>query len=172
MHRRVCCLHSPASFCYSAAMQQAFPCQFALQLKSAKLRWSSRQTHVIKPSVMLPGRWSGYGDQLWLWQVTKSAQVYLVVPACWSPGDCCGCSPAPGLLEPMGPLGRQLLPQAGLQWKSPTASAPLKGTKPRKLSIKMLQFGKESTTRKDERGSLEFWQLRQDSWLIPSLKAV
>lgn len=31
-HRRVHCLHSPASFPYRAAMHQAFPYKFALQL--------------------------------------------------------------------------------------------------------------------------------------------
>lgn len=127
-------------------MHQTFPYKFVLQLW-----WSSRQTHIVKPSIMLPGQWSDCGDQLQQWQVRKSAQVYLVAPACWSLGGCCGCSPAAGLLESTGPLRRLLLPQAGLQWKSPTASALLKGRKPRKLSIKMLQFGKGNTTRKEER---------------------
>lgn len=133
-------------------MHQAFPYKLALQRG-----WSGRQTHVIKPSVTLPGQWSGCGDQLQWWQVRKSAQVYLAVPACWSPGGYRGCSPAAGLLELMGPLRRLLLSQAGLQWKSLTASAPLKGTKPRKSSIKMPQFGKENTTRKEERESPEFF---------------
>lgn len=139
-------LYSSAGFHRTAVVQLHLS---ALQLKLVRLRRSSRQTHTIKPSDMLPGQWSGYGDQLRRQQVRTSARVYLALPACCSPGGCCGCSPAAGQLKMGTWLGMVVLPQAGLQWKSPNASALLRGAKPRKMNIKILYFGKENRTKAD-----------------------
>lgn len=115
-HKRVFCLHSPASFHHSAAMPLALPRAWEGAVEGHRVQ-----------TITLPG----CEGQLQRWQVRRSAQVCWGAPAgCW-PG---GCSPAAVLVNPRRRVG---LPQAGLQWTSLTASALLKGTKPRNLRVRL-----------------------------------